>query len=208
MVFPKDGQAGGTWIACSATLTVCLLNGAFKAHLPQPPYRLSRGLVVLAAFEYSDINNFMEEYSLEGIEPFTMLILSHKSNDLKLTELCWDGENRFIAQKDIKQPHIWSSVTLYTPLVIQKREGWFAQWLDKESHATIEGIRRFHHFGGEGDQAYDLKMSRSGIVSTVSITSVVCLPEQITMQYEDTRASTIITHSLSRKNMYHSSQAL
>ena len=45
--FPKDAQAGGTWIATSDDLTVCLLNGASENHIHNPPYRQSRGQLIL-----------------------------------------------------------------------------------------------------------------------------------------------------------------
>lgn len=201
IVFPEDGQAGGTWIACSADLTICLLNGAFEAHLPQPPYRLSRGLLVLEAFNYPDINDFITNYNLHDIEPFTMLLVLHNMNDLNLLELRWDGKNKFLAQKDVKQPHIWSSVTLYTPPIIQKREVWFTQWLASQKEFTVEGIRKFHHFGGEGNEAYHLKMNWLD-VATVSITTLACCSSQIDMHYEDTQSKDILTYTLPRKNTY------
>lgn len=48
LLFPKDTKAGGTWIATARDgRTACLLNGAFEKHKHEPPYRLSRGLVLL-----------------------------------------------------------------------------------------------------------------------------------------------------------------
>ena len=46
VIFPQDGEAGGTWFATADTRMICLLNGAFKSHEKQPPYRHSRGKVV------------------------------------------------------------------------------------------------------------------------------------------------------------------
>ncbi|HWZ21081.1 MAG TPA: NRDE family protein, partial [Cytophagaceae bacterium] len=46
IVFPKDPTAGGSWIAYAGEKTVCLLNGGFKKHISNPPYKKSRGLVV------------------------------------------------------------------------------------------------------------------------------------------------------------------
>ncbi|MEO0339976.1 MAG: NRDE family protein, partial [Bacteroidota bacterium] len=48
LLFPRDTEAGGTWIAASnKDQVVCLLNGAFELHHRQPPYRKSRGIMVL-----------------------------------------------------------------------------------------------------------------------------------------------------------------
>ena len=48
IIFPKDAKAGGTWFAAADTGVIAvLLNGAFKKHIAQPPYRKSRGLILL-----------------------------------------------------------------------------------------------------------------------------------------------------------------
>jgi uncharacterized protein with NRDE domain len=48
LVFPKDPRAGGTWFAVAENANVLvLLNGAAQKHHWEPPYRKSRGLVVL-----------------------------------------------------------------------------------------------------------------------------------------------------------------
>src|SRR5215207_5422808 len=47
LLFPKDGDAGGTWIAAHENgNAIVFLNGGFIAHTPKPPYRKSRGLVL------------------------------------------------------------------------------------------------------------------------------------------------------------------
>src|SRR5688500_18696780 len=63
ILFPKDGEAGGSWVASSDSLQLCLLNGAFERHIPNPPYRLSRGIVLLDAFGYEGFHAFFEKYS-------------------------------------------------------------------------------------------------------------------------------------------------
>ena len=53
--FPKDPDAGGTWfVTTGRDTTLCLLNGAFTKHEHEPPYRKSRGLVVLDYFKFRD----------------------------------------------------------------------------------------------------------------------------------------------------------
>src|SRR3954465_10304679 len=48
LLFPKDPDAGGTWIALHENgNAVVLLNGAFEKHKPNPPYLRSRGIVML-----------------------------------------------------------------------------------------------------------------------------------------------------------------
>src|SRR6476661_1017772 len=88
---PVDPLASGTWIAASDYGDlICLLNSAFKKHKQQPPYRKSRGLVVMDYFDFADPGKFVNEYDLSGIEPFTMVMVHHQPKTV-LFELRWDG---------------------------------------------------------------------------------------------------------------------
>jgi len=185
VTYPQDPQGMGTWIANSAGLTVCLLNGAFVAHQPQLPYgdgrpRHSRGLVVLDVFDYVSIDAFIQHYTFTGLEPFTLLLAEAS----RLTELRWTGKRLFISEKDPKKPHIWSSVTLYTTEVIQERVRWFARWQQQISYFSVAGIRQFHKTAGDGDPRTALRMTRPQYV-TVSLTSVLSNGTQTEMMYED-----------------------
>jgi hypothetical protein len=182
LIYPKDTLANGTWIAASENgMTVCLLNGGFEPHVPAPPYRMSRGLVVLDFFKSKSIEEFYNGYNLDGIEPFTLVVLEFGN----LYELRWTGTQKLFKKMNELEPHIWSSVTLYTPQTIALREKWFAAFLDNNPHYTQDDILKFHLFAGEGDSATDIRMSRLGLVKTVSVTSVLYAGNEHTMQYID-----------------------
>jgi hypothetical protein len=175
-------MAGGSWIAISSNgATACLLNGAFVRHTRKPPYRRSRGLVLVDAFAYESFGEFAADYDFNGIEPFTLLFL-HKN---EVNELRWDGTQTYYTLPDPAKPHIWASATLYTPEYIAKRKQWFDEWL--QTHPTYEpkAIMQFHHTGGEGNKYNDIVMNREGLVQTVSITCVVHTPQGAEMIYED-----------------------
>ncbi len=181
---PIDGNAGGTWIATSNTgTTICLLNGGSVPHEHLPNYRMSRGKVVLDAFDYDTSADFLSHYNLEGIEPFTMILIE-RLPELGVKELVWDGNQKFIKTIDAHNPMLWASVTLYTPEIIAKRKIWFAAWLRNHTINQPTMIN-FHTEGGEGDANNDLVMRRGNIVATVSITSVVSDQNEITMVYQD-----------------------
>ena len=90
LLHPKDARAGGTWLVATNNGTVaCLLNGAFKKHHHSPPYRRSRGLMILdAATQYNSFQNFTQHYDFEGIEPFTLVVCESE----KVFELRWDED--------------------------------------------------------------------------------------------------------------------
>ena len=70
--YPKDTDKNGTWFCTDEKGRVaCILNGAFEKHTSTPPYRLSRGIVVLDAFKESTFSEWLNNYDLNNIEPFT-----------------------------------------------------------------------------------------------------------------------------------------
>ncbi len=181
-LFPKDADAGGTWITAKENGDAAvLLNGAFENHVHQPPYRKSRGIILLdimaaehPSIEFADIN-------LDRIEPFTIVL---KENSF-LFELRWDGKKHFIKQLPADHPKIWSSATLYDPAVVKQREKWFNDFINNNPKPSEEDIFNFHQFTGGGDLRNDLLMYRDGAHSTVSITSITLANEETNMTYLD-----------------------
>lgn len=182
LIFPRDADAGGTWIMMKENGDAAvLLNGAFLPHIPTPPYRKSRGLILLDVMEYERPSFHLVRMDLAGIEPFTTILLENNS----LYEFRWDGEERYCKQLPVHRPYIWSSATLYDGLVVKKREQWFAAFLNNHPNATQQDIIHFHRFTGDGDAGNDLLMSRGGLYSTVSITSVLLTADRGSMKYID-----------------------
>ncbi|KAB2912804.1 MAG: NRDE family protein [Bacteroidetes bacterium] len=181
--FPKDTEAGGTWFAASKTYTLVLLNGAAHKHHHNPPYRKSRGLVMLDFFGYSNPAEYAYRYNFEGIEPFTLVIINP---DLKtLHQFRWNEKMPELIEKDFEDSHIWSSATLYDSETRKRREVWFEQWKNEGNEFTVDNILRFHHFGGTGNIETDLVMNRSNRVQTVSISSFEKRHNVSTFCYED-----------------------
>ena len=185
VVYPQDTKAKGTWIAMSENgFSICLLNGGFMPHKSNPPYRKSRGIVLLDFFEFNNVNQFVINYDFKKIEPFTMIIVDYKSS-LKLYEIRWDGKQAHLSVIDPKVSHIWSSVTLYTPEVRREREMWFNEWKKSKSHGyEPEDVIDFHLTGGIGDKETDIMMRRAGTY-TVSITQIVKADKEVVMNYKD-----------------------
>lgn len=174
LVYPKDQRAGGTWIAVSPeNRLVCLLNGAFIKHKHQPPYRKSRGLVALEYFDFPDAASFCEATDLDQIEPFTLVMVDPDC----LTELRWDGTQKYKRELDRKASHIWSSATLYPEHVAQDKEVKFREFMESfNQRPKQEDIRHFQSVG------YKLDLP---VVKTVSVTCVVNDGSQATVYYDD-----------------------
>jgi uncharacterized protein with NRDE domain len=178
MLFPKDAEAGGSWIALKENGDAAvLLNGAFIKHHSQPPYRESRGVIFLDVLASKYPSIIFSKIDLAHIEPFTMKGC--------LYQFRWDGTEKYCRQLSASRPYIWSSATLYDGLVIKKREQWFASFLNRINTPTQQDILNFHRFSGDGDSTNDLLMSRDTIYSTVSITGILVTAERGSIKYLD-----------------------
>lgn len=182
LIFPKDPDSGGTWIALKETGDVAiLLNGAFENHIPEYPYRRSRGLIFLDIFESKDPIHSFNTLLLNKIEPFTLVLFIQG-----VLHICrWNGWNKYIEQLDERLAHIWSSVTLYDLPTREKRAKWFAQWLERNTSPTILDLLSFHQFAGDGNHSTDLLMNRDNKLYTVSITGIVTGDNELEMHYLD-----------------------
>ncbi|MBT8196271.1 MAG: hypothetical protein HKO56_03545, partial [Bacteroidia bacterium] len=112
LLYPKDPVGNGTWMATSDNgLSACLLNGAFEKHKRNLPYDKSRGLILLDLFAYGNVPDFISDYKLNNIEPFTIIAIDKRNGGF---EIAWD-ENILHSNKfSLDQHQIWSSSTLYS----------------------------------------------------------------------------------------------
>lgn len=108
---PIDLNSGGTWIYYTDKYAVCVLNGGYENHSHRPPYRMSRGLVILELLKFDSMDEFIAEINLEEIEPFTMVMIDFKLNQKQI--LVWDGKQKFIENLSDEKLIVRSSSTLY-----------------------------------------------------------------------------------------------
>ncbi|PWJ42970.1 NRDE family protein [Sediminitomix flava] len=184
LLFPKDPKGLGSWIGYSDHWdAVVLLNGGHQGHIPNPPYRQSRGLVVLDLLCNPHIKKFISSYNFQDIEPFTIVAI--RKNELY--SFVWDSKKISFNQLESNSHYIWSSSTLYKEDIRLKRQIWFQEWhTEQNGFYELDQIRDFHHFGGEGHHSEVLKMEKTEIqLKTVSITSILKTENQHFMLYED-----------------------
>ena len=182
LIFPKDGAAGGTWIALKENVdAVVLLNGAFAKHESRPGYSKSRGCILLELFTHENPLNAFRQQNLTNIEPFTIILYQNKL----LNECRWDGNQRYTQKLDASSAHIWSSVTLYNENSITKRKKLFSEMQVNTPLPTQQDIMHFHQFSGDGNIEDDLLMRRGDEYLTVSITSILITSDRGSMKYLD-----------------------
>jgi hypothetical protein len=184
LIYPKDPDAGGSWIVLKENAEAAvLLNGAFVRHHRKPSYRKSRGLVLLEIMEAAVPLRKFKQADLREIEPFTLILFSRR----RLWECRWDGSRKTKRILDAAHPHIWSSATLYSDSVARQREHWFGEWLSRHSTPDSGAVLEFHRTAGSNDPGNALVMNRDNRLFTVSVTSIVLTPAAGRMVYSDLR---------------------
>ncbi len=182
ITFPQDAKSGGTWFAYDNLNTVIvLLNGAKEKHQKQLGYRKSRGLIVLEIIENLDPLSYWKIIDLEGIEPFTLILL-FKTN---LFHLQWDGVEKHQLQLNEKENHIWSSSTLYTNEIQLERRKWFESFQKSAEILDSESILNFHSTTHSDDKMNGLVIDRFNEIVTINITQLVLSPGLATLKHLD-----------------------
>jgi hypothetical protein len=188
--FAKDTQANGTWFAAdNKGNAVVLLNGAFKKHESKPPYFKSRGLVVLDII--SDINpiDSLEQYQLQDIEPFQVIVKYEKL----IKRMVWDGNQKHFS--DLISPYsIFSSVTLYEEEIICEREQQFLSFLEVNPHPEASNLFEFHQQNHDEENGF--VMNRNNLVKTISISQLVIGKETTFYKYLDLQNNSETTHQI------------
>ncbi len=180
--FPKDPKAGGTWFAVTENSTVLgLLNGASEKHKWQPPYRKSRGLIVLDIISSESAIDFWKEINLLEIEPFTLVLYQ----DQKLYQLRWDGLMKETVLLDTNKNYVWSSSTLYPKDIREKRSEWFYQFLETKPEISEIEMFNFHRYTENENSENGLIINRNDHLKTLSITQTVIEDNKVSLMHYD-----------------------
>ncbi|WP_203255846.1 NRDE family protein [Hyunsoonleella ulvae] len=182
VLFPKDELSGGTWIGVSEKKRViCVLNGGFEIHERKTSYRLSRGVVAKQFMVADSIEELVDTYNFEDIEPFTIVIADWNTT-LKFYELVWDGIRKYFEELPL-EPKMWSSSTLYDKSMRAERQQWFVDY-KLEYILKSDTILEFHKTAGASNEDYGVVMDR-GFVKTTSITQIEKNEDSVAMYYEN-----------------------
>lgn len=172
----------------------CILNGAFDRHQRKESYRKSRGIVLLDSFEFQSFTEFTQAYSLEDIEPFTLVNFEKKKGELIISEIRWNEDKVYFREFDSDQPHIWSARALYKEKQRAIRENWFWNQLSNKKSLNPREVLDFHTSRHGEDEYYDIMMKRSNGVATTSTSQITYGLHEGTIKYLDhkSRKDTLI----------------
>jgi len=182
ITFPKDPKAGGTWYAIDENANVLvLLNGSAEKHIWNPPYKRSRGLIVLEVISQTSPVVFWDTIDLDEVEPFTLVLFENRA----LYQLRWNGTVKDKQILDPAQNHIWSSSTLYAKDIRAQRAEWFHTFLDTNPFVTEAEMLDFHRYTENDNQQNGLVINRNDSLKTLSITQTVIEKNKMVLLYSD-----------------------
>jgi uncharacterized protein with NRDE domain len=125
-IMARDAQAQGTWLLSdNLGRTAILLNGAFESHIPNPPYRESRGIILVNLFQEENFKSAFLFYNLENIEPFQVIYLDRE----QAFQSVWDGKQKHLFAVDLSTPQVFFSPTLYTQEQQEEKRNHFLKTL-------------------------------------------------------------------------------
>lgn len=180
--FPKDPKAGGTWFAVDEHANVIvLLNGASEKHQWQPPYRKSRGLIVLDLIGSDSPISKWNQIDLDGIEPFTLVLYESQ----ELFQLRWNGSEKESVAMNPNQNYIWSSSTLYPKNIREARAQWFEQFIETKPGVNEAEMFNFHRYTEDENKQNGLVINRNDLLKTLSITQTVIEKNKVNLVHHD-----------------------
>lgn len=180
LIYPKDSKSGGTWIASSKSRILCLLNG--KIHKTVNALtKISRGQILLDNFKFLNTKDFLKQIPLKYVEPFILLQVDF-AKKTHIQEFNWNGEKLTVRSLDDTIPHLWTSTSLYSNEVKQKRHDLLLDWETKnQGNNPID----FHLYLKENNpELFEIKKKKNNILTT-SITSVEIKDKKVSFLYSD-----------------------
>lgn len=167
-ILARDAQAQGTWLLTdNFGRSAVLLNGAFTSHTSTPPYRESRGIILMNLFQEEQFKSAFLFYNLNNIEPFQVIYV-----DLKNALQCvWDGEQKHVFQIDLSKPQVYFSPTLYERSQRDVKRKNFLSTFEKIDSITKAELFDFHTANKEENSDLNFFMNRE-FQTTKSVTQI------------------------------------
>jgi len=140
-IIARDAQAQGTWLLTdNLGRTAILLNGAFESHIPTPPYRESRGIILMNLFQEENFKSAFLSYNIENIEPFQVIYLDTN----QAFQCVWDGNQKHLFAIDLSTPQVFFSPTLYTKEQQEEKRNHFFKTFTDISLFKAPRLFEFH----------------------------------------------------------------
>lgn len=180
--YPVDPQSMGTWFGVRKDgLILILLNGGETSHQPNPPYRLSRGLIHLELMGAKNPELYWNDIDLSNIEPFTLVL--YRRN--QLIQHQWNGDQKSQIQLDYRLPRIWCSSTLYNKQQCDRRSKSYENLLSIKGDGISGNDILKLHLEPDYETNGGYLLNRNGIMITKNIVQCVIENNRFTFYYSN-----------------------
>ncbi|MEE1674673.1 NRDE family protein [Agarivorans aestuarii] len=156
LLYPVDGQAGGTWFGFNNHgLVLALLN---RYQDPQHSGAPSRGKIIpqaLALGSYQAVEQHLAEQNYQHFNPFDLLLVSAKH----CQHFSWSGKH--LSQQPLNDKAIQlSSSALNTQQVLASRKLRFQQWLAQQPSSAERVLSDIHLQQCQENRSHSVLMDR------------------------------------------------
>jgi len=128
VLYPVDGLAGGTWFGLNDSGVVMALLNRYQD--PQIEGAETRGAIIplaLAKGDYSDVLEHLNGSDFSRFNPFDLFVIGIDNSD----HFSWNGQQVTVTKRS-ENALLFSSSSLNTELVLDKRQARFEQWLKQQ----------------------------------------------------------------------------
>ena len=157
LIFPKDPDAGGSWIAANELSLGCILNLKDKKEIKN---NSSRGIFLINCLTQKKPKEYFNNFDFTSTYPFMMVLLNFYEK--KLESFIWDGCKKNINILNVEKNYLWMSSSIYEEKEINQKKYVFVKNnnLDNE-----KDILKFH-------MENQFNCSKNNQINTASITQI------------------------------------
>lgn len=181
---PRDGEAGGSWLAANEHgLTVTLLNGYLGGDAVTAPASgqwTSRGRLVMELSDCSDVPELAERLKMLDLAKFRSFHLAVFDPRTALRASWRDGKLKHVDEDAFSPPLISSSIRFGE--VAESRRARYREYLDAADGSRIEAALAYHRGHCPERGAFSPCMHRED-AHTVSFTWVSVDATRVQMRY-------------------------
>lgn len=175
IVFPKDAEAGGTWLGSNSDGVVCaLLNRYQDTATPNAANMCSRGAIIPDALRFGGFDavcQHLQSVDFSVYQPCNVLVFSLQQARC----FGWSGQALHVSDVSSEQPYMLTSSSVEAAYTLSYREGLFRQWAQSYKEATLGAesvLAEYHTATKTGAESESVLMSRA-LTHTKSISQIV-----------------------------------
>jgi len=180
LLYPVDGQAGGTWLGVNAYgLTLGVMN-YYAAGNEAVTGRVSRGKLVQKLLELKSVAEVRKQMTQNSFIDYAPFVLIAIDDTTLLNAFTWD--NHSVSGTTIKSPGFLTTSSYDPDQVAARRKEFFTEFSNKHAPLTAEKLIAFHSSQSPESGPNAICMERED-AQTLSFSHVLVTPALASFTY-------------------------